>query len=57
MIVYQDKTFCGFYEKCKKGDMCHRKLTGEIEKKAAIRDLPIAKFLDRPECFVSFLKL
>jgi hypothetical protein len=50
MLCYRDRTFCKFRD-CKKFTTCHRALTEDIEKVAEDFGLPIAKFVDKPECF------
>lgn len=52
MIYYKDKTFCPFFDECHFGKNCHRALTNEIWKRAQQVDLPIAQFVDKPDCFL-----
>lgn len=51
MISYQDKTFCDFWRKCKKGDECHRALTKEDCEGAEDLGLPVSIFVNKPKCF------
>lgn len=51
MICYKDMTFCGF-KNCKHFDNgCPRSLTEAVEKKAALYNLPIAQYIDKPPCY------
>ena len=55
MMCYRDRTFCGFYSTCKKGDNCAIALTPEIIENAnkwwGGPDAPICSFVDHPSCF------
>ena len=55
MISYKDKTFCGFKDCQFFGDLCHRSLTEDVEKAAAIwwgsADAPISMYAQKPSCF------
>lgn len=55
MIGFRDKTFCGFWEECKRGQNCHRALTPQVEEAAERwwggEDAPILQFYDKPHCF------
>lgn len=52
MECYQDRTFCSFAD-CDEFGECSRSLTGEICQQANEAGLPICRFLDRPDCYVS----
>lgn len=51
MICYRDMTFCGFWEDCRNGEDCERALTEIVRKGAEFSRLPIAQFVDKPECY------
>jgi hypothetical protein len=51
-VTYRDKTYCGYFTKCVDGLCCHRALTPEVGVSAGCAELPIAVFLDKPNCFV-----
>lgn len=51
MICYRDRTFCGFYKNCLIGDLCLSALTQEEIEQASRIGLPIAQYIDRPDCF------
>ena len=64
MICYADKTFCGFYLKCKDGSTCPKAFTEQIRENAwdwwnkgrseTDWDLPpVCTFIDKPDCFIS----
>lgn len=50
MICYRDMTFCPFFGDCAKADTCHRPLTAEVVIAAERTGLPIAQFIEKPEC-------
>ena len=50
MISYRDMTFCTFYEDCKHAESCHRPLTPEVQARADLANLPIARFTNKPSC-------
>ena len=49
MLCYKDMTFCPFLD-CKV-ESCHRRLTEKIKKDAENFGLPVARFIDRPDCY------
>lgn len=51
MMSYRDMTFCPFYDECAFGDVCPRALTEDVRKGSNIMGLPLAMFIDKPECF------
>lgn len=53
MMCYRDMTFCDFSD-CKKfGVKCNRSLTATVKQDAErwMKDAPIARYLEKPECF------
>ena len=56
MICYRDKTFCGFYDKCKHGKFCRDALTEEIKEEAVKwwggQNAPISFYAEPPsKCY------
>jgi len=51
MICYRDMTFCSFYKSCAKANKCGRKLDEQVKVGAKKIGLPIAQFVNQPECF------
>ncbi len=51
MLCYRDRTFCPFSESCKLGSECHSALTKEVEEGANRIGLPIAQFVNKPQCY------
>lgn len=55
MMCYRDRTFCQFYEECKVGDTCDRRLDDSVKDGAkkwwGSDDPPICTFVDKPICF------
>ena len=52
MLCYKDMTFCPFWMYCKYGEDCERALTLEVLEDAESFGLPIARFAEKPKCFV-----
>jgi len=52
-MSYRDMTFCGFHLDCERNHKrpCHRALTVEVALKADALGIPVARFVDPPECF------
>ena len=50
MLCYRDMRFCPFYESCVFNARCIRALTPEVIKRAKQIDMPIAQFIDKPDC-------
>ena len=50
MICYKDMTFCPFHKDCETGKVCDRALTDKVQADADAFGLPIAQFIERPEC-------
>jgi hypothetical protein len=58
MMCYKDKTFCSFFQLCKKGYSCHSALTDKIRADAKRAKLDILQFVEIPkECFVPFFMI
>lgn len=53
MIGYRDMTFCEYWKKCKKGDKCNRALTKDVIYNSKKSPFPIAKYREKPKCFIS----
>lgn len=53
MLCYKDKTFCPYWEECKKGNNCHRAYTDEVKKNASETELLVCLFNAKPLCFIS----
>lgn len=53
MLCYRDKTYCTFWRKCKHGSNCHRKLDKGVAISAKKVNMPICRFIDKPDCFVN----
>lgn len=51
MICYADRTFCSFWKRCQRGNSCNRALTDIVKDRASAAGLPIAQFIEKPECF------
>ena len=51
MICYRDMTFCEYWESCKNGKDCYRKLTDLDKKRAKELNLPISCFMQKPDCY------
>ena len=57
MICYRDIAFCDFWESCKNGDSCPRKLDDNVIAKAQAwwgseGEPPVMRFSEKPRCFV-----
>ena len=50
-MSYRDMTFCGFYKGCVNGHTCVRALTLNVRRAAKAAGIPVARFVDPPECF------
>ena len=50
-MSYRDMTFCGFYKGCVNGNTCDRALTLNVRRAAKAAGMPVARFVDPPECF------
>jgi hypothetical protein len=63
MICYKDRTYCEYYQICQHGSECSRALTDEVreaahqwwnwfmKKETDAKDVPIARYVDKPECY------
>lgn len=56
-ICYLDMSFCPFWTDCAKGPTCYRAITLDVEKGAEEIGLPIAKYVDQPECYVPYVEV
>ena len=50
MLCYGDMTFCPFFGDCAKAEICCRPLTADVAIAAEHFGLPVARFIDKPEC-------
>ena len=51
MECYRDRTYCKFWEKCKKGLKCDRSATDKVYSDAKAFGAPLCLFIDPPECY------
>lgn len=56
VICYKDMTFCTFYKDCANATDCERKLTPKIADAAEEFGLPIAQFVEKPQCHETIRK-
>lgn len=62
MISFKDMTFCTFYETCKYGEYCFRRLSPEVRQEATLwwgadnGPAPIAQFIGKPGCYSNRMK-
>lgn len=50
MICYADRTYCPFWNDCKRGSDCRRALTEAVKDRANKSGLPICVYVDKPQC-------
>jgi hypothetical protein len=50
-MSYNDRTYCDYYDKCRKGDKCNRACTEEIKKGARYSKQLLSLFYEKPACF------
>ena len=55
MNCYERICFCSFWKECAKGDKCFRALTDEVHDKAFKMKLPVAGYVNKPECFTEMI--
>lgn len=55
MISFMDKTFCAYFDTCKKGEKCERALTEKVKRDAATwwgdANAPICIYAEHPDCY------
>lgn len=51
MLCYMDMTFCGYWQECRLGKTCPRRLTELVSQTAAALNLQVAQYADCPDCF------
>lgn len=51
MICWKDMTFCSFWRECANAADCRRALTDDVVLDAQRHGLPVATFVEKPECF------
>ncbi len=53
MLCYLDRTFCTYHPACKHGETCSVALTEVVRLAAASFGLPIAQYVEPPNCFLA----